>query len=63
MMEMAENQINVEDDPDIINAKVDESIDLLEDANFISNEIENSLIDDYDDPEDIFPINQNLPVP
>ena len=63
MMEMSENQINVEDDPDIINAKVDESIDLLEDANFISNEIVNSLINDYDDPEDIFPINQNLPVP
>ena len=62
-MEMSENWINVEDDSDIIDAKIDELIDILEDANFISNEIVNSLINDYDDPEDIFPINQNIPVP
>ena len=55
---MAENQVQVEDDPDIIDAEVDEAIELLENVTFY-----NALIDDEYDPEDIMQTNQNFPVP
>ena len=63
MREMAENWVNVEDDPDIIDAEVDEAIELLENTNILSDEMNNALIDDYDEPEGIVPINQKFPVP
>ena len=55
---MAENWVQVEDDPGIIYAEVDESIEISENVTFL-----NALIDDEDEPEDIIPINQNVPVP
>ena len=55
---MAENWVQVEDDPGIIYAEVDEAIQILENVTFL-----NALIDDEDEPEDIIPINQNVPVP
>ena len=55
---MAENWVQVEYDPDIVDAEVDEAIELLEILTFY-----NDLIDDNDDPEDIMAINQNVPVP
>ena len=32
---MAENWVNIEDDPDIIDTEVDEAIELLDDATFL----------------------------
>ena len=54
---MAENWVQVEDDPDIINAEVDEAIELLENVNFFDN----AFIDDEYEPEDVIPISPNAP--
>ena len=56
---MAEKWVQVKDDPDIIVAEVDESIEILGNVTFFYN----ALIDDEDDHEEIMPINQNFPVP
>ena len=56
---MTKNWVQLEDDPEIIDAEVDEAIELLENAAFFDND----LIDDEDDPEDIMMINQNVPIP
>ena len=61
---MAENWINVEDDPNIIDAEVDDAIELLENATLFSDERFNgALIDDDDEPKEFMPITQNVPVP
>ena len=57
--EMSENWVQVEDDPNIIDAEVDESIELLGKKNTFYN----SMIDDEDDPEKIMMINQNSLLP
>ena len=56
---MAENWVQVEDGPNIIDAEVYEGIELLENVFFFKN----ALIDDEDEPEDIMPINPNVPIP
>ena len=56
---MAENWVQVEDDPCNIDAEAYEAIDILENVTLFLN----ALIDDGDDPEDTMPINQNIPVP
>eukprot|EP00978_Attheya_sp_CCMP212_P007275 scaffold16936_cov61-Attheya_sp.AAC.2 len=50
---MAENWVNVEDDPNIIDAEVDEAIELLENATILSDEMDNALIDDDNEPEEL----------
>ena len=55
---MAQNWVQAEDYPDIIDAKVDESVEILENVNFF----ENSLVDDEDYLEEKIIINQNVPV-
>ena len=64
MRAMAENWINVEDDRNIIDAEVDDAIELLENATLFSDEIYNgALIDDDNEPEELMHITQNVPVP
>ena len=55
----AENCVQVEDDPDIIDAEVDGGIQLLEKCNFFDN----ALIYDEYDTEDIITINLSVLVP
>ena len=55
---MAQNWAQAEDYPDIIDAKVEESVEILENVNFF----ENSLVDDEDYLEEKIIINQNVPV-
>ena len=59
MMAMDENQVNIEDNPDIIDAEVDGGIQLLEKCNFFDN----ALIYDEYDTEDIMTINLSVLVP
>ena len=56
---MAENWVQVEDDPHIVDAEVDEEIELMENITFF----EHDLIDGEYEPENIIPINKNVPVP
>ena len=56
---MSEKWVQVEDDPNIIDAEVDEAIQLLENLTYFGN----YLINDVYYHEEIIPINQNVPVP